>query len=247
MITFIALALLILTLILFKKKKSLQYQKLNIEQLEELKKEKNIVLIDSRGLSFSSTSTIENSISIPDIEFNKYSHLLPNNKSIPIIFYCRDRKCKLSGRSAIKAIKQGYLNVYVFTEGIDGWNRYKEIVPKENLSIRDKSLTEDNFKQFYRANKENILLVDVNDKKDYQKGHLKDALSMPLGEIPGKYMKLPKNKIILFYCETGIKSSEAASFILDTSFFNPEKIFFLKATVSFSSEGKVKFGAIEPL
>ena len=45
-----------------------------------------------------------------------------------------------------------------------------------------------------------LVLIDVRDKEDYQRGHIKGAVSMPLEEIDKRYQELPRDKDIVTYC-----------------------------------------------
>src|SRR2546422_1876374 len=45
-----------------------------------------------------------------------------------------------------------------------------------------------------------LLLLDLRDKEDYQRGHIKGAVSMPLEEIDKRYQELPRDKEIVTYC-----------------------------------------------
>ncbi len=45
-----------------------------------------------------------------------------------------------------------------------------------------------------------LVLLDMRDREDYQRGHIKGALSMPLEEIDKGYRDLPKDKDIVTYC-----------------------------------------------
>jgi len=45
-----------------------------------------------------------------------------------------------------------------------------------------------------------LVLLDMRDREDYQKGHIKGALSMPLEEIDKRYRDLPRDKDIVTYC-----------------------------------------------
>ena len=61
------------------------------------------------------------SINISNSQFDKLTHLLPEDKSTQLIFYCGGLKCKLSHKSAKKAEKLGYTNVKVYAEGSPVW------------------------------------------------------------------------------------------------------------------------------
>ena len=48
-----------------------------------------------------------------------------------------------------------------------------------------------------------IWIVDVRPASAYQKGHIPTAKSFPSSEILSRLNELPKDKYLLFYCETG--------------------------------------------
>lgn len=50
---------------------------------------------------------------------------------------------------------------------------------------------------------EQINIVDVRAKTDYEKGHIKDAISIPKKEIELNLHKLSREKINIVYCYTG--------------------------------------------
>ena len=67
---------------------------------------------------------IPTAISIPDTYFDKFKDQLPADKSGLVVFYCGGLHCKLSHKSAAKAIAMGYTNVKVFAEGYPAWVAY---------------------------------------------------------------------------------------------------------------------------
>ncbi len=46
---------------------------------------------------------------------------LPADKNSNLVFYCKNTMCMASHKGARIALKQGYSNVKVLPEGIDGW------------------------------------------------------------------------------------------------------------------------------
>ena len=44
------------------------------------------------------------------------------------------------------------------------------------------------------------VIVDVRTKEQYDGGHIKGALSLPLGEAAARASELPKDKLLIFYC-----------------------------------------------
>ena len=49
--------------------------------------------------------------------------LLPTDKSKPLVFYCYNESCMASHDAAKFAIKAGYNNVTILSDGITGWNK----------------------------------------------------------------------------------------------------------------------------
>ena len=57
---------------------------------------------------------------------------------------------------------------------------------------------------------ENTVLVDYRPQAQYEAGHIEGAINIELGEIKNNFDKLPKEKNIVLYCNTGTKSMEGA-------------------------------------
>lgn len=51
------------------------------------------------------------------------------------------------------------------------------------------------------------IIVDVREKIEYQKGHIKDAINIPVGKLENS--KLKKSKKIIVYCKSGTRSNKA--------------------------------------
>ena len=48
---------------------------------------------------------------------------LPSDKNSKLVFYCANTDCMASHDAAKLALKSGYTNVYVMTDGIQGWKK----------------------------------------------------------------------------------------------------------------------------
>lgn len=55
----------------------------------------------------------------------------------------------------------------------------------------------------------NITIIDVRTQKEYESGHIKGAINIPVTEIEAE-INYDKDKPIAVYCRTGARSSEAA-------------------------------------
>ena len=61
-------------------------------------------------------------------------------------------------------------------------------------------------------------LLDVREEYEYQEGHIKGAINLPLREILEKKDTLPKDKDIYVYCRSGHRSADAVNFLKSLGF-----------------------------
>ena len=54
------------------------------------------------------------------------------------------------------------------------------------------------------------IIVDVREMEEFAQGHIPMAIHLPLSDIENGKVGLPKNKVILVYCENGGASMMAA-------------------------------------
>lgn len=81
--------------------------------------------------------------------------------------------------------------------------------------------------RFHNINIRNILtealnhggiIVDVREKEEFLDGHIPMAINLPLGDIRQGNISLPKGKVLIVYCETGGRSTVAASVLWDKGY-----------------------------
>lgn len=80
------------------------------------------------------------------------------------------------------------------------------------------------------------VILDVRSALDYAEGHFKGALHMSLGNIAKDYSKLPKDKRIITYCETGARAEMAYDILKKHGY----DVNFLKAKPAFAADGSYK-------
>jgi hydroxyacylglutathione hydrolase len=56
-------------------------------------------------------------------------------------------------------------------------------------------------------------VLDVRGSGEYQEGHMPGALSIPLGYIPRRLDEIASGKPVVVHCQTGVRSSIAASLL----------------------------------
>lgn len=62
----------------------------------------------------------------------------------------------------------------------------------------------------------NTVIIDVRSSEEFNEGHIKNAINIPLDEI--KDINYNKETNIIVYCATGIRSSEAAKELKDMGY-----------------------------
>ena len=64
----------------------------------------------------------------------------------------------------------------------------------------------------------NLLVVDVRTPQEYAQGHLKGATNIPLSDLPVQIGGLDRNRPILVYCQTGVRSAQASAILVNAGF-----------------------------
>lgn len=61
-------------------------------------------------------------------------------------------------------------------------------------------------------------LVDVRTVGEYRSGHIEGALNIPVDDLAGKMAQIPKDKPVVVYCQSGMRSASAASTLKDAGY-----------------------------
>jgi rhodanese-related sulfurtransferase len=57
------------------------------------------------------------------------------------------------------------------------------------------------------------LIIDVRSKSEFQGGHIKQSLNIPLQSLEGQLQRVPKNRVIITCCASGMRSANAATML----------------------------------
>mgnify|MGYP003573179037 CR=1 FL=1 len=217
------------------------YSAVSVEWMKaQIDKGADMVIVDARPKRKKyDKGHLPGAISIPDTQFDKFKDQLPEDKTKTLVFYCGGLKCKLSHKSAAKAIAMGYTNVKVFTTGYPSWKAY---VGKDGAGATVKAGEEEGsidieaFKQIVNDNPDSIYLVDVRDADEFATGSFKSAVNIPVENLEAKVKTLPTDRPIVFVCSTGARSGESFYMLQD---LRPElkKVYYLEAEVTFKKDG----------
>jgi hydroxyacylglutathione hydrolase len=64
------------------------------------------------------------------------------------------------------------------------------------------------------AVRQGVLPLDVRSKSEYDERHVEGALHIPYGLLPKKIDTVPQDRMIVIYCESGVRSQIAASLLM---------------------------------
>jgi phage shock protein E len=62
------------------------------------------------------------------------------------------------------------------------------------------------------------VILDVRTKGEYQSGHLRNSINIPLDSLPQKIKKLNKNKPVITCCASGARSGAARRILKSNGF-----------------------------
>ncbi|MDX9715322.1 MAG: rhodanese-like domain-containing protein [Dissulfurispiraceae bacterium] len=155
-----------------------------------------------------------------------------------IVFYA-DKESDVA--SAIKMIREwGYKNATGLDGGLPKWK-------EKGFSIKSgDALTKIKYTRQYGPGEATVaefveavesgkaVILDVRTKDEAAAGAIKGSINIPTDDIAARYNELPKNKLIIIHCTTGVRA-EMAYEILKEKGYNVK---FLKADVEIDKDGK---------
>lgn len=190
------------------------YQTINTEDMKAWldKKPKDLVVVDARNPEEYQEVHIKGAISIPEPKWDEYKHLLPADKSIPIVFYCNGVKCGKSKKAAKKAASMGYGNIWVYAEGMPVWEEKGMPIyagPDYEKRIETTIIQPVDLRKLIDSGSGDFTVIDVRDPEEYAEGHIPGAVNIPVSEFASRSESLDKNKKIIVYCNSGGRSYNA--------------------------------------
>lgn len=67
-------------------------------------------------------------------------------------------------------------------------------------------------------------IVDIRERREYENGHIKGTVNIPLSELRERYKEIPKDKPVYLHCRTGQRSYNAAVALKNLGFDNVTNI-----------------------
>lgn len=202
---------------------------------------KKMVVVDARPKARKyNKGHIPGAVSIPDSSFASMTDKLPADKTTPLYFYCGGLKCKLSAKSAQKAIELGYSHVRIIPTGYPAWVKLygKGAVfkaPEVKTGGEEGIIAAASFKEIHATAPESLLIVDVRDPGEFKALTFKGAINIPINDLEKRMDEIKPGKTIVFFCGSGGRSGEAYDIM---KMFKPElKTYFLNAETTLHADG----------
>ncbi len=152
-----------------------------MELIDILSQKKHTVEELSKKISISIASTSQH------LQVLKSAKLVETKRNGNFIIYSISDDSVLRLVSSVKEL--GFRKIAEIERLINDFKSDKNIL--ESITLDD---------LFARSKKEKILLIDVRPAEEYESGHIKDAVSIPLDQLKKRLNELPKSKTIVAYC-----------------------------------------------
>ena len=114
---------------------------------------------------------------------DNFLSLLPEDKSVLLIFYCGGPTCPYTGTSVDKALKAGHTNIKGYQAGLPGWGKSKLPVHSD-ASWLAKNL-----------NKHTVIL-DVRDTQFSSQSHIQGAVALPVSDLQAMTRRFIEQQIV---------------------------------------------------
>ena len=167
---------------------------------------------------------------------NDYNGDNPTNKIVylKVLFDKENKKilgCQIANEKNIEARLNAIKNTIEKGGDLKDLVKYK-VNPTDNewnpdilniLALTALGKNQENSDDVEANNIENLVknkefLLDVREEYEYQEGHVKGAVNLPLREILSQKDSLPKDKDIYVYCRSGHRSADAVNFLKSLGF-----------------------------
>ena len=188
---------------------------------ERISKGHQVIMFDVREKSEYGHKYIPNSIRFARSKLGdgeeEFNDLIRNiSKRSIIVVYCGSGT--RSSYITSKLRKLGY-KAYNLEGGISNWadKGYPiimgpKLLPSEEGVIID---LEEAYEHYYLLFNKETQWIDVRDRQEYKRGHIKGAVNIPVSEIERSIESIPRSQNLIIYCQgPACESSSAAASIL---------------------------------
>jgi len=181
---------------------------LRLTRVNTSKDKSKHLILDLRDEEEYKAGHVNYAINIPLHDMKGRVKELLDLKNMPIYMYSRTQDESFEAAQIL--VEHGFSSIFN-AEGTEEYHYEKVHFPTIRVQ---KVRGSKNSKEFF--------LIDYRTSSSYNVEHFKEAVNVPIGEIPNKLHLLPKdkNRPIVIYCNTGVASAWAAKELLDLGYTN---------------------------
>ncbi|WP_232695489.1 rhodanese-like domain-containing protein [Brevibacillus daliensis] len=95
------------------------------------------------------------------------------------------------------------------------WFLYTRFGPVKGLN----TVSAEEFKE-KMSQRGKVVLIDVRQPDEYKSGYIAPAINIPVGQIQSRLNEINKNKEVLLYCKSGMRSKLAAKILKKNGYTN---------------------------
>ncbi|MBT4287852.1 MAG: hypothetical protein HOD92_10985 [Deltaproteobacteria bacterium] len=109
---------------------------------------------------------------------------------------------------------------------------FSQTTGQSEISHQTSRATPEEFKKYQKA--KTAILLDVRGKSELRFGKIENTINIPLYILENNYQQLPKDKLIITFCNNGSRSFFAYEILVRNGF---KKVKHLNIGVRFSKDG----------
>lgn len=176
----------------------------------------NIVILDVREESEFSEKHIPGAINCPKSRFRfsndeELMNLVRIDRTPTVVVHCGGG---FRSSYITRQLREHRYNAFNLEGGLSLWAKegYPVLIGPKIPSSEEPLVInlQEAYEHYYLLFKDNALWVDVRSRQDYQIGHIKASLNIPLDALEQNKALIPQDKEVVLYC-SGIGCGEAAS------------------------------------
>jgi len=195
---------------------------------------RHVVVVDVRPAAVFEAAHMQGAVNAPLEALDSLKSRLPEKKNTPVVVFGEGAE-----EAARAIISWGYRGVAVLGGTLDGWKKAGGAVSagKGDEAVvfvprpRPGVIAADDFRKAVAAGSSR--LIDVRNPDEFDKGHVKGAVNIPLDEIADRLSSLKKDITYIVYCNTGSRAEMAYSQLVNHGI----KAVYLDALVHFDGGG----------
>lgn len=220
---------------------------LSVQYLKEAWIDKDIphVLLDVRTEKEAARGYIRGAVSLPAARAAKLIKNLPSKDKKPPVMVYDGKDGAQAVRVARQLLKAGYGRVLVLTGGYAAWQTAKYEVstgkPAARANYTPKprpgEINLDEFKKYAAELPANVMIIDVRNPDEGNSGMLKSAKLIPAEEVKDRLAEIPKDKLIVTHCSTGVRAEMVYHALKQLGYNNVK---FVNAKMEFEKNGSYK-------